>query len=217
MRETRRGAEEAARRAATAAFASAIGPALEGLASGAAALAAEELPALGARLAERVRGEGARAAEELGGVAAAAEGLRQAADELADGPAGGLEEPLQRAAVRGGETARAAEATAARVREAVDAGAHGLLHGVVGLAERLRLWEQVAHPPPARAFRLFAEGSSYWSARVGRLARASWREETGTRPVRACLSACTRLSCKRRERERQRAREGGRERDESER
>jgi hypothetical protein len=142
----RRTAADAARRAAGVANSS-----LEVLAGGAERLAADELPALRRLLSERIRAQEMQAVGAAGNLTEEADGLCRAVARVADGLAGAMGAPLQRAAARREAVVRVSNETAARVREEVDAASAGLLKEVSELAERLRQSEEVCLSACARS------------------------------------------------------------------
>ena len=153
---SRRAAEAAERHNETANFAGAAAASLDGIASSAAKFSSAELPALSELLSNCVRARREEAAAALTHLTTETDGLHLAVMRAVNGMAGSLGEPTQRAEARRDSVTRATVETAARVREAVDAGAAGLLKGVSELVERFRLSEQAGLPPfpPAPRLRL---------------------------------------------------------------
>ena len=135
-------AEASARHNETTLFASAASSSLEGIASSVSKFTSAELPALSELLSNCVRAKQEEASSALSHLTAETDGLHLAVMRAVNGMAGSLNEPTQRAEARRVTVTRATVETAARVRDAVDAGAAGLLKGVSQLVERFRQSEQ---------------------------------------------------------------------------
>jgi hypothetical protein len=123
-------------------FASSAASSLEGIASSAAKFTSAELPALSELLSNCLRAKQDETSSALNHLTAETDGLHLAVMRAVNGMAGSLNEPTQRAEARRDTVTRATVETAARVRDAVDAGAAGLLKGVSELVERFRQSEQ---------------------------------------------------------------------------
>ena len=140
---SRSATDASARHNATAAFASASTASLDGIASSATKFTSSELPALSDQLSNSVRARKEDASMALVNLTSETDGLHLAVMRAVSGMAGSLNDPTQRAIARREAVSHTAEETAARVRDAVDAGAAGLLKGVSELVERVRLSEEV--------------------------------------------------------------------------